>query len=331
MASQMPPEHYMEQDCCPDVNIPLLGGTSTATCDPGKIKRGIWGKIWDALQGPSRPSSSSSDGADDSANVRSPTSPMHDIRKVHTRTISFEYDCTAGQLKIRTPHRSRRRAAARVDVCLCSKDLEWLQGLDRSVITDPSKFVRTSTGVIAVGFTWMDHEFLREHHGDTPVRGLFDFIWFGQWAPDFSSWLLDWHNIPRRPNPIPGDHAAVFLDIHNHGLQLGALSQMQLHLGHDPKKHSNTIYPLWPAMFELPGPDIDRGFCIRITAPGHGNYAITCQQDTTLIVPRWERMTKEENDALFDAMENPGKNRDGAAEDARSWPSTIAWYGLGNV
>ncbi len=80
--------------------------------------------------------------------IATATDPLYPGRRVHRRTISFEYDCAASQLEIRTPHRSRRRAAARVNVCLCSKDLEWLQGLDKSIITDPSNFVRSTTGVM---------------------------------------------------------------------------------------------------------------------------------------------------------------------------------------
>ncbi len=172
----------------------------------------------------------------------------------------------------------------------------------------------------------MNEPSLGKHYNNT-VCGLFDFIWFGQWAPNFSSWLLDWHNIRPRPSPIPGDHTAVFLDIDNHNLKRRAITELRIHLGYDPKKHSNNIYRLWPLSDQLPV--IERGPFIQISAAEHGYYAITSQAGTTPIVPRWERMTKEEHEALVNAMEHPGRNRDGVVEDACSWPSVAAWHGLG--
>ncbi|KAK3370460.1 hypothetical protein B0H63DRAFT_528181 [Podospora didyma] len=196
------------------------------------------------------------------------TDPLCPGRRVHRRTISFEYECVYGQLKIRTPDPSTRRAAAaRVNICLCSEDLD------------------SGNGPL------------------TLARGF-----------------LDWHNIPPRPSPIPGDHTAVFVDMGNHNLRATTTNQLKIHVSYDPKKHSESIYRQRTLPEQL-APGLTRGWFTQISAIGHGCYGIQSHPEATPVVPAgWERMANEDPEAFMDATCEPGRNQDGVVveDDARS-------------
>jgi len=102
--------------------------------------------------------------------------PLCPRRMVYMRTISVEYvethqpQGTPSQgrrrtLEIRLPGSSLPPAVARVDVCLYSKDLEWLQTVEYSTIGEQKRFTSRATCVLYVHHSYV---FLAALHSNLP-------------------------------------------------------------------------------------------------------------------------------------------------------------------
>lgn len=155
------------------------------------------------------------------------------------------------------------------------------------------------------------------------MAGLYDLFWFTKWAPDFGDWLQDWHGVPRRcMGPFPGDYTAIFLDVVNSPLRSEAIRHLNVHIAYDPAKHTSTELSRWGEISPSGERYLwrgDAGLDYVVHGP-HGSYRVVLQVGSAPVVPRWERMTKEEAKALEDDMQHPER----VVGDASRWPTVPA-------
>ncbi|KAK1760012.1 hypothetical protein QBC47DRAFT_398820 [Echria macrotheca] len=242
--------------------------------------------------------------------------PLHPSRLVYTRTISFNYYKASSGLKIRTPSHASSPVAARVDLCVSSKDSNWLQNLEKGDFISVDGFFSGITAVVAVGLAWEHvHCGMCEiDRGVQDVSGVFDFYWLASngWAPDIDPWLEYWHNIPPRLRPFAGDNTAILLDVNNEMLRRTAHDSLALHLSAgdfyffgcrlDPTGDWDGVVRSLSGWIQVSA----HSMFIENKSRTMGNFAILLQPGSPPIVPRWERLTVEEQNAKEDARHAAG-------------------------